>query len=144
LKQFLAEGGSVVLLNHACELGERLGVAAKNVVGGLGSREFYSPGSILNARLDPKHPLALGLPAEITIWSQGSPAWEVEAGVVARYPQSELLASGWLLGDKYLAGRAALIDAPVGQGRVVMFGMRPQYRAQSYQGFKLFFNSLVR
>jgi len=26
---------------------------------------------------------------------------------------------------------------------VVMFGMRPQYRAQSYQGFKLFFNSLV-
>ena len=144
LKQFLAEGGSVVLLNHACELGERLGVAAKNVVGGLGSREFYSPGSILNARLDPKHPLALGLPAEITIWSQGSPAWEVEAGVVARYPQSELLASGWLLGDKYLAGRAALIDAPVGKGRVVMFGMRPQYRAQSYQGFKLFFNSLVR
>jgi hypothetical protein len=26
---------------------------------------------------------------------------------------------------------------------MVLFGMRPQYRAQSYQAFKLFFNSLV-
>jgi hypothetical protein len=143
LKRFLAEGGTVVLLNSASELGGKLGVAAKNVVGGLSSRDFYSPGSILNARLDSRYPLALGLPEEITIWSQGSPAWEVTTGAVARYPQSQLLASGWLLGAKYLAGRAALIDMPVGKGRVVMFGMRPQYRAQSYQGFKLLFNSLV-
>ncbi|MBI4877218.1 MAG: peptidase M14 [Acidobacteria bacterium] len=143
LKRFAAAGGSVVLLNHASELAEKLGVEAKNVVGGLSNREFYSPGSILNARLDPKHPLALGLPEQITLWSQGSPAWNATAGIVARYPASDLLASGWLLGEKYLAGRAALVDAPMGQGRVVMFGMRPQYRAQSYQGFKLFFNALV-
>ncbi len=63
--------------------------------------------------------------------------------VVARYPDARILASGWLLGEKLLAGRAALVDARMGQGHVILFGMRPQYRGQSYQTFKLFFNSLL-
>ena len=63
--------------------------------------------------------------------------------VVARYADSGVLASGWLEGEKVIAGRAALIDAPLGAGRVVLFGMQPQYRAQSYLTFKLFFNALL-
>jgi hypothetical protein len=63
--------------------------------------------------------------------------------VIARYTDDHVLASGWLLGESYLEGRAALVEAPLGEGRAVLFGMRPQYRAQSYQAFKLFFNSLV-
>ncbi len=62
---------------------------------------------------------------------------------MAQYPSSQILASGWLLGEKYLAGRSALVDYPMGTGRVILFGMRPQYRAQSYQTFKLLFNSLL-
>lgn len=143
LRAFLAEGGNLVLLNQASGLAERLGVTARNVVASLSNQEFYSPGSILKAHLDTRHPLALGLPEQIAIWSQRSPAWEAAEGAVARYPRSQVLASGWLLGEKYLAGRAALLDVPVGKGRVVMFGLRPQYRAQSYQGFKLLFNALA-
>ena len=62
---------------------------------------------------------------------------------MARYPESGILASGWLVGEKVLANRAAVIDAPMGQGRVILFGMRPQYRAQSYLTFKMLFNALV-
>ena len=59
------------------------------------------------------------------------------------YPAGNVLASGWLLGERYLANRAALVDIATGSGHVVLFGMRPQYRGQSYQTFKLLFNSLV-
>ena len=67
--------------------------------------------------LDTKSPLAYGMPAEITLWSEQSPAWDAaDANVVARYPGSGVLASGWLLGEKYLAGKAALLDVPMGKG----------------------------
>jgi hypothetical protein len=145
LKRFAEEGGTIVLLNRSTQLAiDQLGVKARDVVHGLSNRDFYSPGSLLNVRLE-SGPLTRGLPENVAIWSEGSPAWEAGAGVrvVARYPESKVLASGWLLGEKYLAGKAALLDAPYGNGHIVLFGMRPQYRAQSYQAFKIFFNSLV-
>jgi hypothetical protein len=148
LKRFVSDGGTLVFLNHSTQYAtETFGLDVKNVVRGLSNTEFYSPGSLLNVTLDSNSPLTRGLPAEIAIWSEGSPAWDVPEGsparVAARYPQSGILASGWLLGEKYLAGKAALIDYPVGSGRVILFGMRPQYRGQSYQTFKLLFNALA-
>lgn len=142
LKQFAAAGGTVVFLNRSTNFAiYHLGVKARNVVDGVSNRDFYSPGSLLRVRLA-KDPLTLGLPEEIAIWSEHSPAWAAPEGAVATYPQEKLLASGWLLGEKHLATHAALLEARMGQGRVILFGMRPQYRAQSYQTFKLFFNAI--
>jgi hypothetical protein len=144
LKQFVEQGGTLIFLNHASDYAEDLGVSAKNVLNGVESKNFYSPGSLLNVKLDTRSPLAFGMPSEITLWSEGSPAWDAPANqVVASYPSGSVLASGWLLGEKYLVGKAALLDVPMGTGHIVMFGMRPQYRGQSYQNFKLLFNALV-
>lgn len=144
LRDFASAGGTLVFLNRSSEYAlRRLGIDARNVLAGVSNREFYSPGSLLNVKLDPRHPLGLGLPEEIAVWSEHSPAWETAETVVARYPENHLLASGWLLGESFLADRAALVDARLGAGRVVLFGMRPQYRAQSYQAFKLLFNALL-
>jgi hypothetical protein len=162
LKEFAEAGGRLVFLNGASDYAiSRLGVAAKSATparggrgGGAnpdalgedrtqGSSEFYSPGSLLNVKIDTRSPLAYGIPADIAIWSEQSPAWDTQLPVVARYSESGLLASGWLVGEKVIAGKAAMIDAPMGSGHVVLFGMRPQYRAQSYLTFKLFFNALV-
>lgn len=164
LKEFANGGGTLIFLNNASSYAiSRLGIQARVVTpaGGRGGRgggeaeppgepnrvsgsaEFYSPGSLLNARIDTRSPLAYGIPSEIAIWSEQSPAWDTQLPVVARYPDSGVLASGWLVGEKVIAGKAALIDATLGSGHVILFGMRPQYRAQSYLTFKMLFNALV-
>jgi hypothetical protein len=107
------------------------------------SADFYSPGSLLNVKLNPNSPLSLGLPENIAIWNEQSPAFTTSETAVASYPSTGILASGWLLGANLIAGKTALVDARCGQGHIILFGMRPQYRAQSYQAFKLFFNALV-
>jgi hypothetical protein len=144
LKEFAAAGGTIIFFNHASDYATgMLGVKANNLLRGVATKDFYSPGSLLNVSLDLKSPLAYGMPEKITIWSEQSPTWEVSEGAVAKYPSSGVLASGWLLGEKYLVGKAALLDVVVGNGHMILFGMRPQYRGQSYQNFKLLFNALV-
>src|SRR5689334_21164634 len=50
------------------------------------------------------------------------PPAETRARVVLRFaPETELLASGMLAGGSELAGKAAIVDVPVGRGHVVMF-----------------------
>jgi glutamine amidotransferase-like uncharacterized protein len=89
------------------------------------------------------------MPEESAINYARSPVLEVQPGargvtVVARYPERGILLSGYAQGEERIAGKAAVVEAQVGRGRVVMFGFRPQYRAQAHETFKPFFNSLYR
>ena len=148
LKAFAARGGTLVFLNQSAEFAlDRLVAGAENTLEGVSNTQFYCPGSQLNVLLEP-HPLTYGMPREAAVWFQRSPAFApdkpADAVVVARYPESAVLASGWLLGEKLVTGQSPLLDVPLGKGHVILFGMRPQYRGQSYQSFKLFFNALVR
>ncbi len=66
----------------------------------------------------------------------------VRSTVVARYPTVDVLASGWLKGEELMAGRAAVVSVDMNPGRVVLFGLRPQHRAQTHATFPLLFNAL--
>ncbi|HKD91418.1 MAG TPA: M14 metallopeptidase family protein [Terriglobales bacterium] len=150
LKLFVAQGGTLITLNGASNFAiERLGVGARNVLQGVPNKDFYGPGSLLRVDVDTSNPLAWGMERDAAIWFEHGPAFapsfQRAAGDVmnvATYPAGNPLMSGWLLGDQLLQGHSALIDAPLGQGHVVMFGFRPQYRGQSYGTFKLLFNAL--
>lgn len=88
-------------------------------------------------------PLTAGLDESAAIWFEESPAFDVETGkVLARYPEANPLLSGWLLGERKLFGKAALVEAPLGKGRVVLFGFRPQYRAQSWATYPALLNAI--
>ena len=63
--------------------------------------------------------------------------------LIARVKDENPLLSGWILGDKLIRGRAAMVEARIGKGRVILFGFRPQYRAQSLATFPLLFNSIL-
>ncbi len=147
LLAFVRAGGTLVFLNRSTRFAVRqLRLHLDDATAGLTPAQFYSPGSILNARAEAGNPLTWGLPGQICIWSETSPAWAAtpDSMIAVRYPTAGVPASGWLTGERHIAGKAALLDIRVGSGHIILFGFRPQYRGQSYQTFKLFFNALVR
>jgi hypothetical protein len=144
LRAFVEEGGTLVALDSATAYAlDELKLPVRNALSGVPASAFYCPGSILQAEPDTSHPLAHGLPVPLPVWFENSPAFALEKGAaVVRYAASEPLLSGYLLGGKQLAGRAALASVPLGKGRVVLFGFRPQYRAQSRVTYPALLNAL--
>ena len=55
----------------------------------------------------------------------------------------DILLSGTLAAGETLTNRAQVIDAPLGAGHVVMFGIRPFWRWQTHGTFFLGFNSIL-
>ena len=149
LGAFVDAGGTVLAFNDASEYAiEALQLPVTNSLANVRPTEFYAPGSLIRVEYDRAHPLTAGVTApESTIWFETSPTFDItdpnRATVVARYPATgDPLASGWLLGASRLAGKAALVDVKRGKGRVVLFGFRPQYRAQSMSTFPIIWNAL--
>ena len=67
------------------------------------------------------------------------------AKVILRYHNTadSLLVSGLLAGGSELAGKAAVVDAPVGKGHVILFGIRPLWRWESQGSFALAINAIA-
>jgi hypothetical protein len=64
--------------------------------------------------------------------------------VVLRYADAkELLVSGLLDGGGELAQHAAVVDAPFGQGHVVLFSNNPFWRAETRGSYGLVFNAIM-
>ena len=140
LDHFVREGKTLVTIDEATELPVQLfGLPVRPLVAereDLSPNAFYCPGSILRMTVDTSHAIAANTPADIFGFVSGGQAWEVslvpsedkgerEVRVVARYASKNILASGWLSGERTIAGRPALVEARHGKGRVVLFWVSP-------------------
>ena len=56
---------------------------------------------------------------------------------------NDMLLSGTLANGQGLANRAAIVDAPLGKGHVVMFALRPFWRWQTQGTYSLGFNAIM-
>lgn len=147
LRRFVEEGGTLICFGASTEMAiKRFGLPLRNVLENLKSSVFYGPGSILGLELETTHGVARGLPRDLNAYFINSAAFEVtdpsRVRVIARYSSTNLLRSGWLLGEDKVKGKVALAEVSMGRGRVILFGFRPQHRGQTWGTFPLIFNAI--
>ena len=149
LKKWVEAGGTLICFDDSCSLAiKHFALPMKNVLTGLKRSEFYNPGSIVAIDVDTSSPLARRMGDKVAAYFTNSSAFEVtdtdRVKTVARYAGKDALLSGWMLGEKFLNGKAALAEASYGKGRIVLFGFRPQHRGQTWATFPFIFNAVER
>ena len=157
IERFVQEGGTLIAFDQATDLPIQFFPLPVRNVGERGTPEtgFYCPGSLVRVTVDTASPVGAGMPKDAIAFSEGGHAWEItllpefnkgerETRSVVQYAKENLLASGWVSGEKSVLGKSVLIDARYGRGRVVLFGFRPQFRGQSFGAFRLILNALTR
>lgn len=145
LRDFVQAGGTLIALDEATLFAaQRFNLPVTNAVEGLRNNEFYVPGSLLRVELDTSHPLTFGMPPQSPVFFQHNAAFTVSGAArsVAKYPTQDVLMSGWVLGETALHGKSAIVDVPLGRGRIILMAIRPQFRAQVRATYKLLFNAL--
>mgnify|MGYP000200339278 CR=1 FL=1 len=145
LNEFVINGGVLVTLNRSCMLPiKRMWIPVSNALEGLSEEEFYIPGAILRVTVNTNHPVGYGMPIDASVLFVNSPAFKCqEKYVVAKYPPTNPLLSGYILGEQHLHNLAAIADVPKGKGRIILFGAPVQFRCQTPGTFKMLFNALL-
>ncbi len=149
LKAFVAQGGTLIMMGSACDLAiESFPLPVTNLKRGLTRDQHFAPGTVVRVEVDASHPIGAGMAAVTYGFYNNSPFFALTEGfssqklsVVARFPNTHVVASGWLRGEEFMAGRAAVVSVDLNPGRIVLFGLRPQHRAQTQATFPLLFNA---
>ncbi len=153
LREFVQQGGTLIAMGAATELPiSMFPLPVENTVRASG---FRAPGTIVRLDVQQNDPLTAGMPAKAMAFVNGGYAFAPTTGrdrrtpaaevrTLARYASADLLASGWLQGENAIKGRDAVTEVRMGRGRVLLFGIRPQHRAQTFGTFKLLLNAIYQ
>jgi hypothetical protein len=158
LRRFLEAGGTLLSVGSSNSVAYHAGLPIVNALTEklpdgterpLPREKLFIPGSILRVRVDNTNPLAYGVNDKLDVFFDNSPVFRLRpesalAGVkpVAWFDTDKPLRSGWAWGQKYLQDGVAVVDAPVGKGRLLLFGPEITFRAQPHGTFKFLFNGI--
>jgi len=151
IKTFVEEGGILVTLNEACNFAfKEFNVPARNALEKVSRSKFFCPTSLLRIKVAQNTPMGFGMSEETAAMFSNSlafdtwiPSGTVDRKVVAHFPADNILLSGWLLGEEYLARKAAVVDVKYKKGRIILIGIRCQNRAQTHGTYKFLFNAML-
>jgi hypothetical protein len=131
------------------------------------ARQLRASGAIFRAVLkDARSPIAYGYPDTLAVYFNQAPLFQVDTStevpedqdadltrdqararprVILSFHQKRdsLRLSGLLVAGEELAGRPAVIDAPVGKGHAILFAIRPFWRWETQGSFALAFNAIL-
>jgi hypothetical protein len=151
----IAWGGSVALFEGILKTGEGEAVEEfqlpfSDIAPRLSKEGLEVPGSLLRVNLTGGHPLTLGMPDQIGVFTRGYPVFhtsvpvfDTDRRVIAAYPVKDLLMSGYAASEEKLGNRAAMVWMRKGKGQFVFYGFNPQFRASTQASYKLLFNALL-
>lgn len=149
IRNFVQGGGTLIAFNNASLMAiTQLGLPVSNVLQGVSNDQFFCSGSLLRVELkDLNHPALWGMTREPYVMFERGPAFETKPGfkgtILATYPKDRNpLASGYLLHPEKIQDKIAALEVFYGEGRVYLFGFRPQWRGQSHGTYKLVFNAI--
>lgn len=164
LEAYIKQGGTLITFDRASDFAiDQFGLPIVNVTKNLSNKQFFIPGSLIRAKVDTDKSLAYGMQAEVAASFSRSRAFKIKkpsymgeggkedikkaplpkADIIVRFADKDLLMSGWAQGEnQYLKGKAAMVDVPHGEGNVVLFSFRPQFRGQPRGTYKLIFNAI--
>lgn len=164
LVAFLERGGAVVAWGDSVELfteelkvkrageeeAEALQLPVRDVSEDRQKKKgLYVPGAWLKLLVRPDHPLTWGLAAEAGAFSRGQvllttpPRPDTDRRVLARWPQRDLLVSGYLEHEEAMADTPAVVWVRKGKGQLALMAFSPQGRASTPATYKLLLNGLL-
>ena len=151
LKEFAESGGSIITIGTGTNLARHFGLPIESHLvkdaKPLPRTEYYIPGSILQVKVDNTHPVAWGMGERADVMFDNSPVFKItdttKVKPIAWFDSEKPLRSGWAWGQKFLKDGVAIAEAPVGKGKLYLFGPEILYRGQSWGTFKFFFNALL-
>jgi hypothetical protein len=171
LQGFVEAGGTLITLGNGSALALDGGMVTRVRRARNGS-SVWTPGSeIVASFLRPDHPLTYGYDARTSVFRSSYPVYNVrpaDRGLIVlqwgtRPPKDErdeeadvekppqeataktpaMLVSGGIKGEEVLEGQPAILDVPVGQGRVLAYNFNPIHRELNHSDYRLLWNALL-
>lgn len=144
LKSFVENGGTVVAWSNVADYTiQSLGMNVKNAVTRDMGNVFNIPGSVIRLTVDTNHPVTYGMQDETFVFFRRNNVWNAGQGkVLATYPSSNVLVSGFIKGEEVIANTPGIIYDEIGKGKVVLINFEPTFRAQPVGTFKVVFNAI--
>ena len=151
--EFARGGGTVIAIGSSSVLGYYAGLPMSNhlVENGqpLAEEQYYTPGSVHSLKLEHVSPVTHGLGERLDVLISHSPLFRLEPGWerqgvkrIGWFDTDQPLRSGWAWGQERMQNGTALIEAPLGDGKLFLFSPRITFRSQSHAAFPLLFNGI--
>lgn len=145
LAKFVKDGGMLVTLDSASTVPVHYGIVRNTELEEAGGLQI--PSSILQANIkDPSHPVTYGYEETEAVFNNAfTKVFDVSepAEVIASYGEEEILLSGAIKNKSKIEGTPAIVSEPVGEGKVVMFGISPLRRNKTRGSFTYLFNTIL-